>query len=105
YEAPRPGSHRMFAEVRRDALRDDRCNRHGEQLRERRERLLECDDDRAVVRRRESRDRARLLRVKIARSLDRVKEFAGRALTGRVEGALPAMDDVARPERGTVVEE
>ena len=53
-ELPRAGAHGMFTKVGRWLLGHDRGDRHGQQLGEDCQRLGEGDDDRAVVRCRES---------------------------------------------------
>ena len=54
-ELPRSGADRMLAEVRRHVVRRDRRDGHREQLGEDRERLLERDDERGIVRARRGR--------------------------------------------------
>ena len=102
-ESPWSRSDRTLTEIRGDVRGNDRGDRHREQLHECRERLLECDDDRAVVADGQTRDALCFLGMEVPRSLDRVEELAGRAFCGWIERALPAGDHVVRDEGTAVV--
>ena len=75
-EPPGPGPHWTFAKIRRDVRGHDRRHRHREQFHERREGLLERDDDRAIVAHGEAANRLRFLSMEVSRALDRVKKLA-----------------------------
>ena len=103
-QLPRAGADWCLAEVGRNAVWRDGCDRHGEQLGEDGERLLERHDDGGVIRNGEAVYAGGLAVRELLGALDGIERPAATALDLGVEHALPAERDLAGDERGAIGE-
>jgi len=98
------GADGMLAEIRRNSFRDDRGDRHRQQLGEDRKRLGKRQDDGRIIRSGDSRHGLRLTIGVVLCAGNRVERPSPAAFGCGVERALKARGDLAGDERLAVLE-